>query len=67
MAAEVNIKGSSIEIGQVSPLGVFADNSRGIVYNVSADGQKILVPAQPERKASPPLTLVQNWTAGLKK
>src|SRR5207253_482275 len=35
-------------------------------YSVSPDGQRFLLNA-PADVASPPMTLVQNWTAGLKK
>src|SRR6266436_4137218 len=38
-AAELNIKGSTIEVGQVRPLGVLVLAS----YDVSADGQRFLV------------------------
>jgi hypothetical protein len=33
----------------------------------SADGQKFLVGLQPPAQVSNPLTIVLNWTAGLKK
>jgi hypothetical protein len=40
-------------------------------YDVTADGKRFLVMAQPSRETGasvlPTLTLVQNWTAGLKK
>jgi hypothetical protein len=35
-------------------------------FDVSADGQRFLTMALPEANASA-LTVVQNWTAGLKK
>jgi len=37
------------------------------MYDVSADGQRFLVATAPDQKSSPPLTLVENWTALLKK
>jgi hypothetical protein len=68
MAAEVTLKTGSIEVGQARPLGVPVSFFGGpIQYDVSPDGQRFLVVAEPERTASPPLTLVQNWTAALKK
>jgi hypothetical protein len=36
-------------------------------YDVSLDGRRILAVTEPERTSSTPLTLVQNWTAMLKK
>jgi len=35
--------------------------------DVSADGQRILAVVAPDQQGVEPLTLVQNWTAGLKK
>ncbi|HEV2200386.1 MAG TPA: protein kinase [Bryobacteraceae bacterium] len=74
MAAEVNSKGDTIEVGQVRLLGVStvrAGTGRGqflgYQYDVSPDGQRFLVMAAPEQNTVQPLTLVQNWTAGLKK
>jgi Tol biopolymer transport system component len=74
MAAEVSIKNGSVEPGAVRALGihVIAPHYR---YDVSADGQRFLV-ATPRGRKAPPLnpfqeansvTLVQNWTALLKK
>jgi hypothetical protein len=71
MAAEVNIKGDTLESGAVRPLfgpllngGSFAN---GYQYDVSADGQRVLVVTTPNQSTGQPLTLVQNWTTGLKK
>jgi hypothetical protein len=64
MAAEVNTRGSTIEIGAVRSL--FRTGQRNI-YEVSADGQHFLMPAAPEQKASAPLILIANWPAALRK
>jgi hypothetical protein len=48
-------------------LGISVLPIGGIPYDVSLDGQRILAVTEPERTASPPLTLVENWTALLKK
>jgi serine/threonine-protein kinase len=66
MAAEVSIKAGSIEAGAIRSLGirVAAPHYR---YDVSADGQRFLVAVPREQGSSAPLTLVQNWTALLKK
>ena len=67
MAAEVTLKAGSIEVGPVRPLGIPVALGRGYPYDISLDGQRILAITAPERSASPPLTLVQNWTSLLKK
>jgi eukaryotic-like serine/threonine-protein kinase len=63
MAAEVDTRGSSVEVKKVEPL--FGPVTTG--YGVSSDGQKFLVLVHPEGETGGPLTIVQNWTAGLKK
>jgi hypothetical protein len=68
MAAEVTTQGGTLEVGQVRPLFSAANMAQGTpVYDVSADGQRFLLRTFPEQKAGEPLTLVQNWAAGLKK
>jgi hypothetical protein len=68
MAASVNGKGAGFEVGAVKPLFptriVFAG---GYQYDVSADGQRFLIDSAPEQATSAPITVVLNWTAGLKK
>jgi Tol biopolymer transport system component len=67
MAAEVTAKGNTLEVGRTRrALGIALNTSRA-PYDVSADGQRILAIVQPEQKAGEPLTLIQNWTAALKK
>jgi hypothetical protein len=65
MAADVEAKGETVEVGQVRPLFSAIDTIP--LYDVSADGQHFLLRTFPEEKSHDPLTLVQNWTAGLKK
>ena len=69
MAAEVTLKGSSIDVGQVKPLGITVPTTLGFAnpYDVSLDGQRILAITDPEHTSSTPLTLIQNWTSLLKK
>ena len=66
MAAEIEDKGGALEVGRVLPL-VDVAQSANAFYDVSADGQHFLMRAASENKAGDRLTLVQNWTAGLKK
>jgi serine/threonine protein kinase/dipeptidyl aminopeptidase/acylaminoacyl peptidase len=64
MSAEVAIKGGAVEVGQVRAIfGPVTEN----FYDVSPDGQRFLIPYSPDTKSPEPLTLIQNWTAGLKK
>ncbi len=70
MEIAVKEKGSSVEIGaphQVfqTPLQFGGPFSRA--YSVAPNGQRFLVSALPQGSAPEPLTLVVNWTAGLKK
>jgi eukaryotic-like serine/threonine-protein kinase len=68
MAAAVNGKGGSFEVGAVKPLfGTHTSGGGRDRYDVSADGQRFLISTVPEQVASAPITIVLNWTAGLKK
>jgi Tol biopolymer transport system component len=68
VAVEVSSKGSSFEIGAAHPLfhaNTLADR-RSVYYDVTRDGNKILVSvATPERAA--PITLVENWPSDFAK
>jgi Tol biopolymer transport system component len=63
MAAEVEPRGDSVEVKKAEALfgPVHA------AYDVSSDGQRFLALVHPEGETGGPLTVVQNWTAGLKK
>jgi eukaryotic-like serine/threonine-protein kinase len=68
MAAAVNGKGESFDVGGVKPL--FGTHSAGggrYRYDVSADGQRFLINTALQQSISAPITVVLNWTAGLKK
>ncbi len=69
MAAAVNGKASSFQVGAVKRL--FSTHVIGPrrEYDVSADGQKFLINSAPQQNlaAPAPITVVVNWTAGLKK
>ena len=68
MVAAVNGKGSSFEVSAVKPLFQTRMNGFFDEYDVSADGQRFLINTAPERTTtSAPITVVLNWTAGLKK
>ena len=67
MAAEVSVKGTTLEVVAMHPLFGPVSGATSFQYDVSADGQRILAIVAPEQPGSEPLTLVQNWTAGLKK
>ena len=68
MAAEVNGRGATLEVGAVRPLFDIRRGGPGYVYDVTADGERFLVNSAVEPKEpSAPITLVVNWTADLKK
>jgi Tol biopolymer transport system component/predicted Ser/Thr protein kinase len=66
-AVEVNAKGATVETGPPHALPIPIRDGPGILYDVSADGQRILVGAPPEPEAAPGITVVQNWMAVIKK
>ena len=69
MAAAVNGEGPRFKVGQVRPL--FEMRAVGIglrryTYDVADNGQRFLVNKRIEQAVLPPITLVMDWTAGLK-
>jgi Tol biopolymer transport system component/tRNA A-37 threonylcarbamoyl transferase component Bud32 len=66
-AAEVTIKGSTVEVGPIRELFGGIELGGGYFYDVSADGQRILVAVGANRTSPVPISLVQNWAASLKK
>ena len=64
MAADLAARGAALEVGRVRAL---FGNLPGSSYDVTPDGQRFLVVMPPEQSGPEPLTLVQNWAAGLKK
>jgi eukaryotic-like serine/threonine-protein kinase len=67
MAADVNGQLSAFAVGAVRPLFQAAIRvGQASAYDVTADGRRFLVNTYEETVASKPLTLVVNWTAGLK-
>ncbi len=70
MEVEVKAKGSTVEFGnprQVLEANFYRGGPYGHAYEVAPSGQRFLVNAIPQAIGSTPLTLVVNWTAGLKK
>jgi Tol biopolymer transport system component/predicted Ser/Thr protein kinase len=67
MAVGVSFKGADIEIGPARPLGIRLGFITSYLYDVSADGQRILAAVPVQEKSPPPLTLVENWTQLLRK
>jgi hypothetical protein len=67
---EVRINGASLEVGRTQPLfgGLpTPQGGAGELYDVAAGGQAFLVLLPTAQPAAETLTLVQNWTAVLKK
>jgi Tol biopolymer transport system component len=75
MAVDVRTSGTTFEASVPralfdiagSAVGLVGPTSRSGAFIPSADGQKFLVALQPPSPISNPLTIVLNWTAGLKK
>jgi Tol biopolymer transport system component len=68
MAVAVNGKGGSFDVGAVKLLfGTHAAQGGRYRYGVSADGQRFLINTVLQQSTSAPITVVLNWTAGLKK
>jgi eukaryotic-like serine/threonine-protein kinase len=67
MATQVSIKGVAVDVGATESLRIPIITSAFYLYDVSTDGQLFLVAAPREQQSVVPLTLVQNWTALLKK
>jgi Tol biopolymer transport system component/tRNA A-37 threonylcarbamoyl transferase component Bud32 len=67
MAAAVNAKGSSFEVGAVKPLFQTHATAYRYSYDVTPDGQRFLISTAPEQPGTAPITIVLNWAAGLKK
>jgi hypothetical protein len=67
MAAAVNGRGTSFEVGAVRPL--FDTRQAGVryAYDVTADGQRFLVNTAVEKADAAPITVVVNWTAGMRR
>ncbi len=64
MAAEVDAKGGSFQVGAVKPLfAAFAQDS-AMPFDVSADGKRFLIVSVPEQSSS--ITLLINWPELLK-
>jgi serine/threonine protein kinase len=66
MEADVRISEETVEVGTIRPVFTRVLSPGGYTYDVSADGQRVLA-AMPVAKAAQPITLVENWSAALKK
>ncbi len=65
-AAQVQSKGNMLEVTKVEAL--FATQlTNASSYDVSPDGRRFLLLTRPDEENSEPLTVVQNWTAGMKR
>jgi len=68
MAAAVSARGTAFDVGAVERLfDVRLPGTQGWFYDVSPDGRRFLVNMAPEVTTAPaPITVVVNWTAGLR-
>jgi serine/threonine protein kinase len=69
MSAQVNSHGSNFEVGEVQQIFETTNlppNNAGSQWSLTSDGQRLLAITTGETGALP-LTMIQNWTAELKK
>jgi serine/threonine protein kinase len=66
MSVELSYPNGAIQVGRIQPVA-FDIQLTPAGFDVSPDGQRFLVPVTVRETRSEPLTLVQNWTATLKK
>ena len=66
MAAEVDARNGTLEVGRVQKLFDGIVTGRLTTYDAASDGQKFLIVDEAAQSARP-LTLLQNWTATLRK
>ncbi len=67
MSAEIRVKGAALEVGAVKALFQARPQRPGWLYDATGDGQRFLVNTTAVEQSASPVTLVVNWTAGLKK
>jgi len=64
MAVEIRASGTTLDPGV--PQVLFEPHPLAIAYDAAADGQRFLM-VSAGIEQSPPITLVQNWIAGMRK
>ncbi len=69
IAAEMIARNGALETGKVQKLftGLITIRDRGMNYGISTNGQRVLMVVDNDAPSSPTLTLLQNWTAALKR
>jgi len=67
MAAAVNGAGTTLEVGPVRSLPGVRLLARRTAYDVTADGQRVLLVTAGEQTTRSPITVVLNWQAALNK
>jgi Tol biopolymer transport system component len=67
MAAEVTAVGASFRVGTVRPLFKMAVGGPRYAYDVSPDGQRVLVNTIVETTSTAPITVVVNWPATMRR
>src|SRR5688572_33289152 len=70
MAVDVKTASAVLEAGQ--PKELFQTSAADLpdwmgVYDVTADGKRFLIISAQQESTASPITVVQNWTAGVKK
>ncbi len=65
MAAEVEAKEGSFQVGAVKPLFTAFPQTFGAPFDVSADGKRFVIVSVGQEQSTP-ITLVVNWPARVK-
>jgi Tol biopolymer transport system component len=66
IATEISINGDNLDVGVTRRL-FDLQNPLRLSFDVSADGQRFILLTTADEKSVAPITLVQNWAAGLTK
>lgn len=64
MSVAIRAAGETLEPG--APEMLFEPHPRAVTFDAAADGQRFLI-VSAGTEQSPPITLVQNWLAGMKR
>jgi Tol biopolymer transport system component len=67
MSATVVSDGDRFAVGEIRPLFDFVWSTQRYGYDVTADGQRFLALAADQESTTPMITVVVNWTAGLRR
>jgi len=65
MAAQVEAKGGSFQVGAVQPLFTAFPENSAVPFAVTPDGKRFVIVSLPQDQSAP-LTLLVNWQAAIR-